>query len=157
MHDSWLFRVRIALVTLLVSVLFASGCSSHTTGNPNETNSPQPSVTVTGASEVRLGSSTTFTAAVANLTNTAVTWQVNTVAGGNSTVGTIHQRRRVYAASGHPVHQSLNDYSCKCRVVVHLRIGPARRCQSHPGDHVGNGDPRLRYKLFAGCAWNELR
>ncbi|MGA8672611.1 MAG: DUF1800 domain-containing protein [Terracidiphilus sp.] len=89
MHDSWLFRVRIALVTLLVSVLFASGCSSHTTGNPNGTNSPQPSVTVTGPSEVRLGSSTTFTAAVTNLTNTEVTWQVNTVAGGNSTMGTI--------------------------------------------------------------------
>jgi uncharacterized protein (DUF1800 family) len=46
-------------------------------------------VTVSGASQVRLGSSTTFTAAVANETNTAVTWQVNTVSGGNSTVGTI--------------------------------------------------------------------
>jgi uncharacterized protein (DUF1800 family) len=81
--------VRIALVSLLVPVIFASGCSSHTTGNPNGTNSPQPSVTVAGATQVRLGSTTTFTAALANLTNTAVTWQVDTVAGGNSTVGTI--------------------------------------------------------------------
>jgi uncharacterized protein (DUF1800 family) len=80
--------VRIALVSLLVPVIFASGCSGHT-GNPNGTNSPQPSVTVTGASQVRLGSTTAFTAAVANETNTAVTWQVNTIAGGNSTVGTI--------------------------------------------------------------------
>jgi uncharacterized protein (DUF1800 family) len=80
--------VRIALVSLLIPVIFASGCSS-TSGNPNGTNTPQPSVTVTGASQVRLGSTTTFTAAVANVTNTAVTWQVNTVAGGNSTVGTI--------------------------------------------------------------------
>jgi uncharacterized protein (DUF1800 family) len=76
-------------VSLLVAVIFASGCSGNTTGNPNGTNSPQPSVTVTGASQVRLGSTTTFTAAVVNLTNTAVTWQVNTVAGGNSTVGII--------------------------------------------------------------------
>jgi uncharacterized protein (DUF1800 family) len=81
--------VRIALVSLLVPVIFVSGCSSHTTGNPNGTNSPQPSVTVAGATQVRLGSTTTFTAALANLTNTAVTWQVDTVAGGNSTVGTI--------------------------------------------------------------------
>ena len=89
MYDSRLFHVRIALVSLLVPVIFASGCSSHTTGNPNGTNSPQPSVAVAGATQVRLGSTTTFTAAVANLTNTAVTWQVDTVAGGNSTVGTI--------------------------------------------------------------------
>ena len=89
MYDSRLSHVRIALVSLLVPVIFASGCSSHTTGNPNGTNSPQPSVTVAGATQVRLGSTTTFTAAVANLTNTAVTWQVDTVAGGNSTVGTI--------------------------------------------------------------------
>jgi uncharacterized protein (DUF1800 family) len=88
-YDSRLSHVRIALVSLLVPVIFASGCSSHTTGNPNGTNSPQPSVTVAGATQVRLGSTTTFTAAVANLTNTAVTWQVDTVAGGNSTVGTI--------------------------------------------------------------------
>jgi uncharacterized protein (DUF1800 family) len=88
-YDSRLFHVRIALVSLLVPVIFASGCSSHTTGNPNGTNSPQPSVAVAGATQVRLGSTTTFTAAVANLTNTAVTWQVDTVAGGNSTVGTI--------------------------------------------------------------------
>ena len=89
MYDSRLSYVRITLISLLVPVIFALGCSSHITGNPNGTNSPQASVTVSGASQVRLGSSTTFTAAVANETNTAVTWQVNTVSGGNSTVGTI--------------------------------------------------------------------
>ncbi len=89
MYDSRLSYVRITLVSLLVPVIFALGCSSHITGNPNGTNSPQASVTVSGASQVRLGSSTTFTAAVANETNTAVTWQVTTVSGGNSTVGTI--------------------------------------------------------------------
>jgi uncharacterized protein (DUF1800 family) len=46
-------------------------------------------VTVSGASQVRLGSTTSFAATVANLANTAVTWQVNGIAGGNSTDGTI--------------------------------------------------------------------
>jgi uncharacterized protein (DUF1800 family) len=50
---------------------------------------PVPSVQVSGASQLRVGATTTFTAAVSNLTNTTVTWQVNGVAGGNSTFGTI--------------------------------------------------------------------
>jgi uncharacterized protein (DUF1800 family) len=44
---------------------------------------------VSGAGQLRVGATTTFTATVTNLTNTAVTWQVNGVAGGNSTYGTI--------------------------------------------------------------------
>jgi uncharacterized protein (DUF1800 family) len=46
-------------------------------------------VTVSGTSQVRLGSTTQFTATVTNETNTAVTWQVNGVTGGSATVGTI--------------------------------------------------------------------
>jgi hypothetical protein len=38
---------------------------------------------------VTIGQTTTFTAQVKNSSNTAVTWKVNGVAGGNSTVGTI--------------------------------------------------------------------
>lgn len=38
---------------------------------------------------LRTGAKTTFKAAVRNSTNTEVTWQVNNVAGGNATVGTI--------------------------------------------------------------------
>jgi uncharacterized protein (DUF1800 family) len=63
-----------------------SGCGS---GGLSTSTQPQPSVTVSGASQVRLGSTTTFTATVSNLSNTAVTWQVNGVAGGNGTVGKI--------------------------------------------------------------------
>lgn len=44
---------------------------------------------MSGPSQVRLGSTITLTAAVANTSSTAVTWQVNGVSGGNSTVGTI--------------------------------------------------------------------
>jgi len=41
---------------------------------------------------VQAGFTKQFTAAVANTSNTAVTWQVNNVTGGNSTVGTLVRR-----------------------------------------------------------------
>jgi serine protease len=47
------------------------------------------SVTPTTASVAAMGGSATFAATVTNTTNTAVTWQVNGVVGGNSTVGTV--------------------------------------------------------------------
>ena len=53
---------------------------------------PPPPVTVTVApatTTVQTGGSQAFIATVTNTTNTAVTWQVNGVAGGNTTVGTI--------------------------------------------------------------------
>ena len=53
---------------------------------------PPPPVTVTVApatTTVQTGGSQAFTVTVTNTTNTAVTWQVNGVAGGNTTVGTI--------------------------------------------------------------------
>ena len=52
---------------------------------------PAPiSVTVSPATaSVRVNRQQTFTATVTNTTNTKVTWQVNNITGGNSTVGTI--------------------------------------------------------------------
>ena len=63
----------------------AAGCGSGSGGGNNS----RPSVTVSGVSQVRLGGTASFTATVTNLSNTAVTWQVNSVNGGNSTAGTI--------------------------------------------------------------------
>lgn len=71
---------------VFVAPVLISGCGS---GGGGSSQQPQPSVTVSGAAQVRLGSTDLFTAMVSNLSNTAVTWQVNGVAGGNSTVGTI--------------------------------------------------------------------
>jgi len=73
-------------LALGVSV-FINGCGSSTGGN--STQQQQPSVTVSGANQVRLGSTDSFTVTVTNLTNSSVTWKVNGIAGGNSTVGTI--------------------------------------------------------------------
>ena len=67
--------------------IFINGCGSSTGGN--STQQQQPSVTISGASQVRLGSTDSFTVTVTNLTNSSVTWKVNGIAGGNSTVGTI--------------------------------------------------------------------
>jgi len=68
-------------------MVFINGCGSSAGGN--STQQQQPSVTVSGASQVRVGSTASFTALVSNLANTAVNWQVNGVVGGSSTVGTI--------------------------------------------------------------------
>jgi uncharacterized protein (DUF1800 family) len=46
-------------------------------------------VTISGASQARLGSTVQLSATVTNASNTAVTWQVNGVAGGSSATGTI--------------------------------------------------------------------
>jgi uncharacterized protein (DUF1800 family) len=70
----------------LGTVVLMSGCGSG--GGGGNSSSP-PSITVTGNSQVRLGSTDTFAANVSNLSNTAVQWEVNNSAGGNSSVGTI--------------------------------------------------------------------
>lgn len=72
---------------LPAAALFAVGCGSVSTAGTS--NSSQPGITVAGSSQVRLGSTDTFTATVTNLADSSVTWRVNGVAGGNATVGTI--------------------------------------------------------------------
>jgi len=65
----------------------ASGSASVTVTNPT----PPVSVTISPTSaEVRINRSRTFTATVQNTTNQSVTWKVNGITGGNSTVGTIN-------------------------------------------------------------------
>ncbi len=75
----------LALSLILVSDLTGCGGSSPASSQ----NQGPPSITLTGSGQVRLGSTDSFAATVTNLLNTSVTWQVNGVAGGNTTVGTI--------------------------------------------------------------------
>ena len=73
-----------AIAALVVLTLSACGGSGNT---PPPTN---PTVTVSPATaNVQEGSQQQFTATVTNTSDTAVTWQVNGVTGGNATVGTI--------------------------------------------------------------------
>ena len=80
------FRGYILGLGLLGGALAMGGCGSSQSGPPS---APQPAVTVSGAGQVRLGSTAQFTATVVNLANTTVTWQVNGIPGGSSAVGTI--------------------------------------------------------------------
>ncbi|HEY4837368.1 MAG TPA: DUF1800 family protein [Candidatus Acidoferrales bacterium] len=76
-----------ALAAALAAVILVCGCGGAGMGT---TPPPVISVVVSPSSaNIRAGSSQTFTAMVTGTTNTAVTWQVNNVTGGNSTTGTI--------------------------------------------------------------------
>ncbi len=72
-------------------MLFFAGCSG-TLGSSVTPPAPTPpavTVSVTGSSQVRLGETTQFTAAVSGTANQAVVWQVNGVGGGSAATGTI--------------------------------------------------------------------
>src|SRR6266481_5312674 len=74
------------LAAVAMSILELFGCTGVTT-----TQTPIPViVTISPTSAtVAAGGTQQFTATVQNTSNTAVTWQVNGVMGGNATVGTI--------------------------------------------------------------------
>lgn len=80
---SW--RGTAGLFSLSLAAL-AAGCSGGSGGTAPTAN---PAVTISGAPQARLGSTVQLSATVTNTTNTAVTWQVNGVAGGSSATGTI--------------------------------------------------------------------
>ncbi len=85
------------LIFLTLVACLQAGCAqvsgSHTSppppSNPPPTGSIQVSIAPNPAS-VRAGSSQTFAATVTGTSDTAVTWSVNSVSGGNSTTGTIN-------------------------------------------------------------------
>jgi hypothetical protein len=85
--------VTVPLATVTVSAI--SNANGSTLGSVVVTiaasGTPTVSVTSTpsGVTNVYTGAAQTFTASATGETNTAVNWQVNTVAGGNSTLGTI--------------------------------------------------------------------
>jgi hypothetical protein len=82
---------KFSILLTLIACLQA-GCAdvsgSHASPPPNTSGPIQVSVAPNPAN-VRAGSSQQFTAAVTGTSNTAVTWSVNNVAGGNSANGTV--------------------------------------------------------------------
>ena len=80
---SW--RWTAGLLCLSCAGLVA-GCSSGVGATQQTAN---PAVTISGASQARLGTTVQLSATVTNTSNTAVTWQVNGVAGGSSATGMI--------------------------------------------------------------------
>jgi len=74
-------------MAFLVEGVWALGCGAGSTPPPPP---PLIEVTVKPATEsLVLGGQATFTAAVTNTIDTAVSWNVNGVPGGNATLGTI--------------------------------------------------------------------
>jgi uncharacterized protein (DUF1800 family) len=65
--------------------LSLAGCSSNSATEVT----PKVQVTVNGAGQVRLGSTAQLSATVTNSTSSTVTWEVNGIVGGSSSVGTI--------------------------------------------------------------------
>src|ERR1700740_2774454 len=86
-----------ALSLSLLCLAGVLGCSGTVGGSPNTPPPSNPSPTAaasisvagSGVSQGTLGSTVQFTATVTNSTNAAVTWEVNGVAGGSSSTGTI--------------------------------------------------------------------
>ena len=77
-----------AILVLTLAALWSAGC----TAGGNNGGPPPATVSLTvapGAASVRAEDTQQFTATVTGTANTAVTWAVNGVAGGNATVGTI--------------------------------------------------------------------
>jgi hypothetical protein len=77
---------------LLTMGAWTLGCDGGGAGSVALPSAPPPSIKVTVTTTsggLLLGNSQTFTANVANTNDTAVTWSVNSVPGGNSAVGTI--------------------------------------------------------------------
>lgn len=87
-----------------VTVTAVSSADSNATGSATVTVlALPPVVTVTPPTATVPGNTTQqFTAAVTNTTNTAVTWEVNDIPGGNSTIGTISSTGLYTAPSAIP-------------------------------------------------------
>jgi hypothetical protein len=90
------FALRNSLLfVFLLAAAALAGCAGTTkSSSPPNSNTPPSgsSVTVTvspASANVRAGTTKSFSATVAGSSNTAVTWQVNSVAGGSAATGTI--------------------------------------------------------------------
>ena len=74
----------VAAMLLMLSTLFLAGCGGSNSSSNTITVTVTPTTATLSASQT-----TSFTASVINTSNTAVTWLVNGIEGGNATYGTI--------------------------------------------------------------------
>jgi uncharacterized protein (DUF1800 family) len=70
------------------SILFVLGCG-QSAKETSKTSEPPPSLTISGPSLVRLGSTAQFTVTASGLANDSVSWSIGSASGGSSSLGTI--------------------------------------------------------------------
>jgi len=91
---------------VVIAATIQVGCTGRTSGTPAKTSSPSSqkvNVSVSpGAINVRVGASQSFSATVTGSSNTAVSWQVNGIAGGSAATGTINSSGAYAAPSSLP-------------------------------------------------------
>ena len=91
----------VAIVPFLAVMLIAGGCGSVKSNAPDVGQSVTITLNLQSAS-VAVGTTKQFSAVVANTANTAVTWQVNGVTGGDSTHGVIDTTGKFTAPAALP-------------------------------------------------------
>src|SRR5258708_15359006 len=99
----------IVVIALLSEGAWIFGCGA---GGASPPPPPPPTIEVTvkpTSGSVVLGGQTTFTATVINTTDTAVSWGVNGVPGGNATLGTINSAGVYTAPADQPSPAALPD------------------------------------------------
>jgi uncharacterized protein (DUF1800 family) len=97
-------RPRDAVAGFVFAALtVVSGCSSGSSG----VTQPQVSVSVSGAAVARVGTTAQFSAVVTGVANTAVTWQVDGVAGGSAANGKISAAGLYTAPGGLPANPAV--------------------------------------------------
>jgi len=114
--------------SLLTIWVLTAGCGGGSSSNPSAAQGVVVSVTPAAAS-VQVAGTKTFTAAVTNTTNTAVTWQVNGVAGGDATHGSI---------------TPTGTYTGRCAISGNCYSHRRVRC-GHDKIRLGNG---YHYRFF---------
>jgi serine protease len=121
-------------------------------------NTPAADITVTvspaSASVSAGGGTQAFTATVANTSNTAVTWQVNGLAGGNSTVGTISPSGLYTAPATVPspstvTVRAISDADNTRSGSAQVTITP--RSHSSGGGHGGGGGGAIDAAWLLTC------
>lgn len=103
MYRTIIRAYSLGLLLVLTRLLLACGAAPSTLVESTLTSSPLVSGSVSPASvalSTGQGQSTQFTAAVSGTSNIAVTWSVNGIAAGSTTVGAVQFDRAVYLACG---------------------------------------------------------
>jgi uncharacterized protein (DUF1800 family) len=136
------FSNRALTVTLITGLgLMIGGCSARETGTGEA--APATTVTIAGASQIRIGGTAQFTATVTGGTSTAVAWQVNGVSGGSAATGTISSAGLYKSPSTLPSPNTVtiaavNDSATKPGTLVATLLNPIPVVSSATATQTGS-------------------